>query len=275
MDLKLVATDIDGTLLGPDHVVTERTIISLQSANEAGVEIVAATGRSHWSAALLLEPVGCIRWLLASNGATLYDMEAAEIVRRSPLDRQVVVDVTAALDDAFGEVGYSWESNEGVFQDETFRALRSIKFPSMKISKRSTVEFVPGAEDLTKIMMLHRTLSDQEWFEAAMPFIPDNQSFSTSGTGFVELTSPEADKGIALAALCADLGISQASTAAFGDQANDLGMLRWAGRGYAMANASAVAKEAAPYEAPHHLEDGVAQIVDSLVSGGDMTGDQP
>lgn len=270
MDLKLVATDIDGTLLGPDHAVTERTIRSLRNAHEAGVEIVAATGRSHWSAAPLLEPVGCIRWLLASNGATLYDMESAEVVRRSPLDRQVVLDVISSLNEEFGEVGYSWETDQGVFQDETFRALRSIKFPSTKIAKRSTVEFEPGAEDLTKIMMFHRSMSDVEWFDAAAPFIPEGQSFSTSGTGFVELTSPEADKGVALAALCADLGNAQEDTIAFGDQANDLGMLRWVGKGYAMANASAVAKEAAPYEAPHHLEDGVAQVVDQLVRGSSV-----
>ncbi len=267
MDVKLVATDIDGTLLGPDHVVTDRTIAVLQAAHAQGVEVVAATGRSHWSAAPLLEPIGCIRWLLASNGATLYDMDTAEVVRRSPLDRQVVLDVVERLNDAFGEVGYSWETTEGVFQDETFRALRSIKFPSNKIAKRSTVVFEPGADELTKIMMLHRTLSDTEWFDAAGPFIPQGQSFSTSGTGFVELTSPDADKGVALAGLCEDLGIAQEETVAFGDQANDIGMLEWAGRGYAMANASEVATKAATYRAPHHLDDGVAQTVELLVAG--------
>lgn len=265
MDLKLVATDIDGTLLGPDHVVTDRTISSLRAAHEAGVEIVAATGRSHWSAVPLLEPIGCVQWLVASNGATLYDLKAAEVVDRFPLERDVVRKTTSALDEEFGEVGYSWETTDGVFQDETFRSLRSIMFPSTKIAKRSTVEFQPGAEELTKLMMLHRTLSDHEWFEAAAPFIPAEQSFSTSGTGFVELTSPQADKGIALASLCTRLGVAQEDTVSFGDQANDLGMLRWAGRGYAMANASDVALETAPYRAPHHLDDGVAQTVDELV----------
>ena len=265
MDLQLVATDIDGTLLGPDHVVTERTISSLQAAHNAGVEIVGATGRSHWSAIPLLKPIGCVRWLLASNGATLYDIESDEIVEQFPLDRDVVCQVVESLLSEFGELGFSWETSEGVFQDEKFRELRSVRFPSYKLAKRPTVEFRPADDDLTKLMMLHRTLGDREWFDRASPFIPPDQSFSTSGTGFVELTSPSADKGVALAALCERLGVSQSGTVSFGDQINDLGMLRWAGRGYAMENAADEAREAASHIAPHHLEDGVAQVVDGLL----------
>lgn len=262
-----MATDIDGTLLGPDHVVTQRTIDTLRAAHEAGVEVVAATGRSHWSAVPLLEPIGCVRWLLASNGATLFDLSTGQIVAQSLLDRAVVRGVVTQLSSEFTGLGYSWETAEGVFQDEAFRAIRSTAFPSQKIARRSTVEFEPGADDLAKMMVLHPTLADVAWLEAARPCIPSELSFATSGLRFVEITSALADKGIALAALCERLGIRSEDTVTFGDQLNDLGMLRWAGRGYAMANAHAEAVEAASHRAPHHADDGVAQVVEDLLAG--------
>jgi len=262
-----MATDIDGTLLGSDHVVTQRTIDVLRSAHEAGVEIVAATGRSHWSAVPLIEPVGCIRWLLASNGATLFDLSTGQIVDQSLLDRATVRTVVSRLNREFPGLGYSWETAEGVFQDEAFRAIRSTTFPSQKIARRSTVEFDAGADDLAKMMVLHPTLADTAWLEASRPCIPSELSFATSGLRFVEITSALADKGIALAALCDRLGVPQEDSVTFGDQLNDLGMLRWAGRGYAMANAHADAVEAASHRAPHHADDGVAQVVEQLLNG--------
>lgn len=269
VDLRLIATDIDGTLLGPDHRVTQRTIEALRAASDAGVEVVAATGRSHWSAVPLIEPIGCVRWLLASNGATLFDLSTGEIVEQSLLDGDTVRTVATTLNDEFVGLGYSWETSEGVFQDEAFRAIRSRTFPSQKIARRATVEFEPGADELAKMMVLHPTLADTAWFEASRPHIPTHLSFATSGLAFVEITSALADKGIALAALCDRLGVAQQHTVTFGDQVNDLGMLGWAGRGYAMANAHAEAAEVASHRAPHHLDDGVAQIVEQLLADGD------
>lgn len=267
MDLRLMATDIDGTLLGPNDVVTQRTIDTLRAAHEAGVEVVAATGRSHWSAVPLIEPIGCIRWLLASNGATLFDLSTGQIVDQSLLERGTVRTVVTSLNSTFSGLGYSWETAEGVFQDEAFRAIRSTTFPSQKIARRSTSEFVAGADDLAKMMVLHPTLADVPWLEASRPHIPAELSLATSGMGFVEVTSALADKGIALAALCDRLGIPQEHTVTFGDQLNDLGMLSWAGRGYAMANAHAEAVAAASHRAPHHADDGVAQVIEQLLVG--------
>lgn len=266
MQMRLIATDIDGTLLGADQVVSQRTIAALRAADEAGVNVVAATGRSHWSAVPLLEPIGCVRWLLASNGATLFDLEAMEVVERFPIHRAVVETVVSSLEGEFGSLGYSWETTEGVFQNEMFRAIRSRLFPSRKIARRSNASFEAGGEDLVKLMVLHPDLADLEWLEAAGPHVPADVNVATSGLGFVEFTAPEADKGLALAALCDRLGVAQHDTVSFGDQSNDLGMLRWSGRGYAMANASAPAVDAASHRAPHHLDDGVAQIVEELLS---------
>lgn len=275
VDLRLIASDIDGTLLGPDHAVTERTIAALQAAHGAGVEVVAATGRSLWSAVPLLEPIGCVRWLLASNGANLFDLSTGSVVESFPLERDTVRSVAGDLRAQFGALGHSWETTEGVFQDEGFRAIRSSMFPSQKITKRATVEFTPGADELSKLMILHPTLADMQWFEAAQPHVPDELNFATSGLGFVELTSAKADKGIALSALCERLGIDQRQTVSFGDQLNDLGMLRWTERGYAMENAHAQAAQAASHAAPHHLDDGVAQIVEQLLGvSGDYSGDR-
>lgn len=268
----MIVSDIDGTLLGPDHVVTDRTIAALQAAHEDGVIVVGATGRSHWSAKPLLEPIGCVRWLLASNGATLYDMETHEIVRQHPIERDLARNLIRDLHATFEGVGFSWETPEGVFQDENFRAIRSGAVPSTKLSRRKTIEFDVDAAEIIKMMVLHPELADIPWLEAVQPLVPDELSFSTSGIAFVEVTAPAADKGVALAALCEELGVHQESTVTFGDQSNDLGMLSWAGRGYAMGNAHERAVEAASHRAPHHLEDGVAQVVEQLLIDKNPTG---
>ena len=90
---------------------------------------------------------------------------------------------------------------------------------------------------MVKLMLAHHMLVTYDWLDALEPHIPFGLSASTSGATFVEITSGEADKGAALARLCARLGVDRSATVAFGDQSNDLGMLRWAGRSFAMDNA--------------------------------------
>ena len=89
---------------------------------------------------------------------------------------------------------------------------------------------------------------------------------TTSGAPFVELTPAGADKGAALARLAAELRIDASEVVAFGDNHNDLTMLRWAGRAVAMGNAVEAAKEAADEVTAHHADDGVALVVEAILN---------
>jgi len=265
-EVKLVASDLDGTLLSPSATVSERTIRVLEALSNQGVEIVAATGRSHWSAANVLSPLNCIRWLICSNGATIYDTEAGEVVRRCPLYRHQLSDIVQRLAESFPNVGFGWESSYGLHHDQKWfenRSLTDSRF--VADNQQPTEEFDPDNDDTTKLMLAHDKLTSFQWLDAIEPCLPQGLSVSTSGSSFVEITQHDANKGQSLSLLCDQLGIDQRHTVGFGDHANDMTMLRWVGHSYAMSNASPHVRELADHIAPHHGDDGVAQILERLL----------
>lgn len=268
MDLRLIASDLDGTLLSAESRLAPRTIDALRRATDEGIEVVAVTGRSHWSTVELLRPAGCIRWIICSNGATVWDNEAEEVVVRRPLDAAAVEAVLAAVAQAFPSAGLSWETPTGRFATERWLINRRATNPRL----RDRHDAPPLSFDLRhgpvlKLMLAHDELITYEWLEALRPHLPDDLSVSTSGATFVEVTRADANKGNALAELCRTLGIEAETTVAFGDHSNDLPMLAWAGRAYAMANADARVLASADHTAPPHHEDGVAQVLEGLLGG--------
>ncbi|MEL7158349.1 MAG: Cof-type HAD-IIB family hydrolase [Actinomycetota bacterium] len=269
MNLRLVASDLDGTLLSGDSRLAPRTIEALQQTAAQGVEVVAVTGRSHRTCVELLRPAECIRWAICSNGATVWDFEAEDVVVRRPLDNGQVVGVLAAVEQAFPTAGLSWETGTGHYVTEQWITARRAVDPRF----RNRLDLPPVTFDfdhgeVLKLMLAHDELITFDWLDALRPHLSDDLSISTSGATFVEVTRADANKGDALADLCRMLGIGPEATVAFGDHANDLPMLAWAGRSYAMANADDSVLAVADAVAPPHHEDGVAQVLEGLLGGG-------
>ena len=256
---------MDGTLLGGDHVVEEPTVRALERASRHGIEVVVATGRSHWSAIKLLTEMPFIRWHLCSNGATLYDGHVGEIARARTIDDAIVQETEAALAEHFPTAAIAYETPEGIHYTEQFLKNRVLANPTVIVKDNVPEPDSHDGQPIIKLMISHPSLVQLEWLDVLAPAMPDGLQMSTSGSDFIEISAPTADKGIALADLCADLDIDAADVAAFGDHSNDLGMLSWAGRGYAMENGVDRAKAATDLRAPHHAEHGVAQVVTQLL----------
>ncbi|MCP4227941.1 MAG: HAD-IIB family hydrolase, partial [Actinomycetia bacterium] len=234
---------------------------------ERGIEIVAVTGRSHWSAAEILRPVGCIGWIICSNGATVFDSEIAAVVHQRPLGAGQVKEVTDKLLDAFPDVGFAWESPDGIFHSEQWIQNRQVIDPNYVPpgSGRALRDLESERGQVLKLMAAHDQLVTYDWLDAVGPHLPAGVSASTSGAMFVEVTHADANKGSALEHLCSQLQIGRSQTMAFGDHSNDLPMLDWVGVSFAMANADARVLAVADHGAPHHGEDGVAQILERLL----------
>lgn len=265
--IQLVASDLDGTLLDADSRLAPRTITALRHAAAQGAEVVAVTGRSHWSSIELLRPAGCIRWIICSNGATVWDYEAEDVVHHRPLAANVVDEVLAAVVSAFPSVGLSWETPQGLFLNEQWIDNRRATDPRFQNRLPSPpVDFGFENGPVVKLMLAHHELTTYDWLDAVRPHLPDELSVSTSGATFVEVTRSDANKGDALAQLCATLGVEAHAAVAFGDHSNDLPMLSWVGRSYAMANADPRVLDIADHTAPPHHEDGVAQVLETLFS---------
>ena len=256
---------MDGTLLGGDHVVEAPTVQAIERASKHGIEVVVATGRSHWSAIKLLTELPSIRWHVCSNGATVYDGTAGAVAHTRPIEDRLVEAANASVAEHFPMAAIAYETPEGIFYPQKFVENRIAANPTVIVKDNVPEPDSIDGQPIIKLMISHPSLVQLEWLDQLSPILPDGLQMSTSGSDFIEVSAPTADKGLALADLCADLSIDAADVIAFGDHSNDLGMLTWAGRGYAMANAVDRAKAVTDLRAPHHTEHGVAQVINQLL----------
>ena len=264
--VKLIATDLDGTLLGPAATLSDRTLDALHLAHRAGVVVVAATGRGWQSVTQVLAPDRVIEHAVCSNGALLFDRVAGAIVRFDAIAPPAVAAAAAAVRGRVDDVGMGWELSDGTFGwDEVFldhnRAVE-LRDGHTRVDELP-VHDPPAA--VLKLLVSARGLGEEQLWERLHPHMPDDVETTASGISFVEITGRGVHKAKGLQGLCDDLGIAPADVVAFGDNRNDVAMLEWAGRSYAMANAHPAAFAAAGHETPHHAEDGVAQVIESLL----------
>ena len=259
MPVRLIASDLDGTLLSRQGRLTERTIAAIELVISRGVEFVAATGRSHLSAASRFAPAPSVRWAVCSNGASLYDLHAAEVTDRypiSPTHMDALVDVWSA----FPDWALAWEATGGFAADSTFQAQHPQSLAA------GLPELRPPRSGVLKILVSHPEFAARELIDHLAPLMPADLKLANSGATFVEITGAGVTKASGLAKLCERLAIDASETIVFGDNHNDLPMFRWAGRAVAMSNAIDDVRAAAHDIAANHDDDGVAQFVEVLFS---------
>ena len=117
---RLIASDLDGTLLGADGQLSARTIEALGAADDAGIVVVAATGRSHRTAGPRLEPAPVVRTAVCSNGATVFDTGRATIVRHRTITDEAAAAVLEAVRSAHPEATFGWETAGGFGWEQAF-----------------------------------------------------------------------------------------------------------------------------------------------------------
>lgn len=260
---RLIASDLDGTLLGPDGAVSVETRRAVASAAEAGIEIVAATGRSRYTAVPKLAAVEEIRYVVCSNGAMIWDRHSERVVAHRPIPGSVAIDVVRHLRRRVHDVAIGWETPDGFGFDDRFQA----RPPSIE-------EFALHAEHpepetttaVTKLLVtITRESSPDELRDVVGPHVPETVTAASSGGGFLETTAAGVDKGSTLAAFAEGRGIAASEVMVFGDQHNDLPMLRWAGTGVAMANGHRDVLHSADRHAPSNADHGVAHVINALL----------
>jgi Cof subfamily protein (haloacid dehalogenase superfamily) len=263
---RLVATDLDGTLLGPDGRLSPRTLAALDAASEAGITVVAATGRSFRTAVPRVAPSPALRHLVCSNGAVVYDRESATVVEHHPLAAASVPAALAALRGGLAGVRFGWESPSGWAWEEAFVDSR----PQMDddTDAGSVVAGLgPPFPLVTKLFVGHPELVRDELVAAVAPLLVDGLVVSTSGAGFVEVTGAGVDKAFGVALVCARLGVERREVVALGDHLNDVPLLRWAARSVAMGGAHPAALAAAGEVTASCADDGAAAVLESVIAG--------
>ncbi len=258
----VIASDLDGTLFGPDHRLSPRTIAALRAARDAGWTVIAATGRNPTSAMELLGPHDVIDSLVGSNGSLVHDPRSDRAVRRFPIDPAHLRALFSSLDAGLAGLSYSWEYADRSAWDAGFD---DIARGHQDLSMHAPGPRPTGDEPVTKVMVRHDELVGRALADRLDPLLPAPLTLGCSGVSFVEITGVGVDKSAAIASVIEPLGFRAADVIAFGDNHNDLQMLSWAGRGVAVDNAVDAAKGAADEVIGHHADDAVARYIESLL----------
>ena len=257
---RLVATDLDGTLVRSDGSISPRTREVLTQLQARGVVVMFVTGRPLRWAREVFDDVGDHGLAIVSNGALLWNVagEAPELVRPVPVEAGI--EACERIRAAIPGSTFGVESLGGLSLEPDFieRYPVPVNFP------RGPIEQIFGP-DVLKVLARHEELGPQEFWDAAAAVAPELEVVWSSSTTLLEMSAQGVTKASTLAQWTAAHDIAASDVVAFGDMPNDIAMLEWAGASYAMSNAHPTVQAAADHIAPHHDEDGVAQVLESLI----------
>jgi Cof subfamily protein (haloacid dehalogenase superfamily) len=259
--VRLIATDLDGTLLRPDGTVSQRTRATLAEAVASGVELVVVTARPPRFLERVADALDLEGFAICCNGALVYDLRAQAVVTTRALDLGLARSVVAAL--AAAGLGFAIETGTRVVCEPGYtRPARGDAW----LTVADLEEMWRHGTPLVKLLAWSRTATADALAATAAALVAGVEVTHSGGSGLVEISAAGVTKVAAVAQLCADRGIHPADVVAFGDMPNDLALLRWAGLGYAMANAHPDVLAAAPARTGSNEQDGVAVAVAALLA---------
>jgi Cof subfamily protein (haloacid dehalogenase superfamily) len=258
----MIASDLDGTLLRSDGTVSDRTLAAIEGARRAGIEVVPATGRPRIITEDVMERLPFLDYWVLANGSVTWHLGRKELLRgfwiEAPLAKALVGRIRRQLPNA----GFAVEFEDDVAFEAGFEAVVPIA-PTAD----PTVDLVDRIDRrVQKLLVFDDGGTIDELFDGVSSAVGNDGVASYSGLSFIELAASEVTKATGLSLLADDLGITGDEVAAFGDNHNDVAMLNWAGRSYAMDHATGDAKGAAGETIGSNDDDAVADIIDELVA---------
>ena len=257
---RLVATDLDGTLVRSDGTVSDFTRDVLVEVERRGVPVVFVTGRPLRWAEDVFAYVGSHGLAVVSNGGLVWDVARAAPHLVRPIEPGVGLEVCRLIRAAVPGSVFAVETLGGIGLEPGFLE----RYPQPPDSRRGPVEELFD-EPALKLLARHEELGPQDFWDAAEAVVRDRATITwSSASTLLEISAADVTKASTLALLCADLGIDAADVIGFGDMPNDVPMLTWAGTSYAMANAHPSVLEVADHVAPPAEEDGVAQVLSGV-----------
>ena len=265
--IRLIASDLDGTLLRPDETVSDRTRAALAAAKEAGITVVLVSGRPARSLGPIAERIGVGGIAICANGAIVWDLDAGTMVDSTPLAAELATRLVHALREAVPGALFALEL-EGGFGREAGWSDGLVASPP-DVLEADALELITGP--VTKLLVRHPDLPFAEVAERARRAVGDDAVVTWAGLRVVEISAAGVTKAFALERLCRRLGITAEEVVAVGDMPNDLAMLDWAGRAVAVANAAPEVLEAADEVTAANVDDGVARLLERILAERDRS----
>ena len=272
MNIKLIAADLDGTLLTPEKTISDESRRAIREAQAAGIEFVLCTGRGISECLELLQWLPPLRYGVCCTGAYIADFKKQTAIFKTPLTADQAREVYHIVRNYDCLVSYF--ADDAVYNSvqavERARQLYPESMLELYLSSHILKDDLDGfidsyRGDVDKFYIAFHSKAERDLAYAQVKDLP----YYITGAGFVdfEVMNPNADKGTGLASLAKHLGILPDEIAAIGDSGNDIPMLNYAGLAVVMENGDDETKANADLIAPSNAHDGVAWAIDRIIKG--------
>jgi Cof subfamily protein (haloacid dehalogenase superfamily) len=271
--VRLLATDLDGTLLRTDNTISDATREALGAAERAGLVIVFVTGRPPRWLHEVAEATGHTGIAVGANGALTYDLHTETVLDSHPLDITVLADVTRVLREKIPDIRFAMEYGLDFGFEPEYRHDWEILPATDRIGRQLPVATSAQLDELlskpaVKLLAKGRDLDPDTFMDEVEQLIGQQVTVTRSGhSALVEISATGITKASGLAAVARSYDIPREQVAAVGDMPNDIPMLEWAGRSFAVANAHPSARAAAKQILDRsNDEDAVAHLIRELLA---------
>ncbi|WP_127127833.1 HAD family hydrolase [Georgenia sp. SYP-B2076] len=275
--IRMVATDLDGTVVPHGRPMSPRTIHALRSADEAGLRVVFVTGRPPRWLEPVVEATSHAGYAICANGAITLDLATDSVVSVRSIAAETILEVAERLRSAVPDVIFAVETPESFRVEDGYEDMRGARPAEgsepqelMRMPRASTRHLPDLLDDepVIKLVAISPGSTPDALLTAGRRHLGDlvTATHSSIGTALLEMSPLGTTKATGLTELAAFLEIDPRTVIAFGDMPNDIEMLRWAGTGYAMSGGHPDALAAADQIAPPAELDGVAQVLEAVLA---------
>lgn len=272
MNIRLIALDLDGTLMSSDHLtVSERNKAALLKAHENGVKIAISTGRTLSVVERVIKQIPFIDYVMYSDGASVYDVKNRKIIYKKLIPFEITREIIEYLNTT--EVYYNiYLDGQIATQKGRQRYYNNTDLPTDFVNDyvRNTNIYEDLLSEINgkSVELIVGFFNTQEEYLASRKFIDrfsDRLYITSAFRNEFEMTDINATKGKTMDYLCKIDNIESSQVIAFGDSGNDLPLLEFAGISVAMGNAEDKVKQIADFITETNALDGVAVAVEKFV----------
>ncbi|MCL2560573.1 MAG: Cof-type HAD-IIB family hydrolase [Turicibacter sp.] len=266
--LKLVATDMDGTLLNSQHKMPKQTYEVIDRLHAKGIKFAVASGRHYLSLQNLYKEIKDEIILVAENGGVVIDK--GEMIYASLLGKENARAIIADIDKIPGlkvticalQAAYLFEGNN-IISDLPIETVDT-HFPKRVLIK--SLDDLPDDDEVIKLAVFDPEFKARENIYGRLPHLHDQFQLAVSGAEWTDIMNLGINKGVAIRKLQDMLAATPEETMVFGDALNDVEMMQQAYYSYAMENALPEVKAVSNFTAPTNEEEGVVKVLENLLA---------
>ncbi|MEL7657907.1 MAG: Cof-type HAD-IIB family hydrolase [Bacillota bacterium] len=261
---KLVAIDLDDTLLNHEGIISEKNKAAILRAENAGVKVVIVSGRSYASTKQLIKELALPNLTVSLNGAYIQDPADDRLVAGFPIEKKITQEILKDLEPF--DVHINFYNGEKVFcQGRTEQARFYSQMNNIEIDYVDSLTELSKTTQAGKLLMSDDRQKLKQIRDLLQEKYGDQLNIVFSKPFFLEATDKNASKGSALLKVAEMYGIKPQEVIAIGDSENDLSMIRNAGLGVAVANAKERIKKEADFVTLSNDENGVAYAINKFI----------